>query len=210
MKTSRIFRALTLTIIATLYLNAAIAQDEEDLPLEYQWTVSTIGTGAKAYLRQKNRVRNVSIYINKKYDKEKIWSEYPSYFNADMGFLGYKTSVHDVFVGLVKEAVGTEKVKTLAGRNEQFGIGFRLDQNGKILMIYFSLDTTTLVTTEELYNMEELIKARFTFVPIRRTSVKLAGGFSIETTFSEILAGEIPSLRREELRQRKTEEDFGD
>jgi len=210
MKTSKIIRAITLTLIAALYISVANAQDEEDLPLEYQWTESTVGTGTKAYLRQKNRVRNVSIYINKQYDEENILNEYPGWFNAHRGFLGYKTDLHNVFVSVVREAIGMEKVRTLAGRNEQFGISFRLDQNGKILMISFSLDTTTLVTTDELYNMEELIKARFSFVPIRRTSIKLGCGFGIETTFGEILAGEIPSLKRKELRQRKTEADFGD
>ncbi|MDX9854333.1 MAG: hypothetical protein RBS81_11170 [Tenuifilaceae bacterium] len=210
MRTSRIVRDIVLLPILTFCLFSANAQNEEDFPPEYR-TVESIVPGAKDNYRcYKYKASNQALYIGTRYNEEMILNEYPGWFGIDMSYLGYKTDVHNVFVNLVREAIGMEKVRTLAGRNEQFGISFRLDQNGKILMISFSLDTTTLVTTDELYNMEELIKARFTFVPIRRTSVKLSGGFGIETTFGEILAGEIPSLKKEELRQRKTEADFGD
>ncbi|MDX9854332.1 MAG: hypothetical protein RBS81_11165 [Tenuifilaceae bacterium] len=210
MRTSRIVRDIVLLPILTFCLFSANAQNEEDFPPEYR-TVESIVPGAKDNYRcYKYKASNQALYIGTRYNEEMILNEYPSYIDVDLGFLGYKTNVHDVFVGIVREAVGMEKVRTLAGRNEQLYVGFDLDQNGKILMIYFWLDTTTLITTDELYTMEELIKVRFSFVPIRRTSVKLRGGFGIRTTFSEILTGEIPSLKRKELRQRETEADFGD
>ncbi|MDX9854329.1 MAG: hypothetical protein RBS81_11150 [Tenuifilaceae bacterium] len=210
MKTSRITRAIFLLSLLTIYMSTANAQKEEDIPLEYR-TVESIVPGTKGSYRCYKFIEwNKAIYVGLRYNDEAIRKEYPAWFEADPSFLGYKTDVHNAFVSLVREAIGMEKVRTLAGRNEQLYVGFDLDQNGKILMITFYLDTTTLVTTDELYSMEELIKARFTFVPIRRTSVKLGCGFSIGTTFGEILAGEIPSLKREEQQQRETEQDFGD
>ena len=210
MKTSRITRAIFLLSLLTIYMSTANAQKEEDIPLEYR-TVESIVPGTKGSYRCYKFIEwNKAIYVGLRYNDEAIRKEYPAWFEADPSFLGYKTDVHNVFVNLVREVIGMEKVRTLAGRNEQVYVGFDLDQNGKILKMVFYLDTTTLVTTDELYSMEELIKARFTFVPIRRTSVKLGCGFSIGTTFGEILAGEIPSLKWEEQQQRETEQDFGD
>ena len=210
MKARTIAKILALTLTAALYLSTANAQEEKGIPSEYRIVPSIISGTKGSYRCYKRTERNKAIYVGLRYDDEAIRKEYPAWFEADPSFLGYKTDVHNAFVSLVREVIGMEKVRTLAGRNEQLYVGFDLDQNGKILKMVFYLDTTTLVTTDELYSMEELIKARFTFVPIRRTSVKLGCGFSIGTTFGEILAGEISSLKREEQQQRKTEEDFGD
>ncbi|MGE0078582.1 MAG: hypothetical protein AB7S48_12035 [Bacteroidales bacterium] len=176
---------------------------------QFGW-VETSASGTKSSFRCfKNPSDNKAIYVNQKYNQEEILKEYPISAFADPSFLGYKTDLHDSFLKAIYASIEKDKIKELARKNESFELGFDLDQDGNILRIIFTLDTATLITANELYNLEENIRKLFVFKPIRKASVKLSGGFGIGTNFKEILIGKIPYIRKAEERQRETERLFG-
>jgi len=197
------FNYITMLLLATtLISNYSFSQ-------EWNWVDSKVSGSKGGYNCSKHKTINEAIYVNQKYNLKEMLKEYPGYATVDPSFLGYKTDLHDIFLKAIKMSIDEKKIKTLAEKNEQFYVGFDLDQDGNILMLYFTLDTATIVATEELFNLEENIKKFFVFKPIRKVNVKLSGGFGITTNFKEILAGEIPYIRKMEEQQRKTERLFG-
>jgi len=199
MKTKRI-KFIT-TIAAMLLFQVANAQ--------FGWIETSVYGSKSAYKCSKNPYGNEAIYVNQKYNQEEILKEYPISAFADPSFLGYKTDLHDSFLKAIYASIEKDKIKELARNSESFELGFDLDQDGNILRIIFTLDTATLITANELYNLEENIRKLFVFKPIRKASVKLSGGFGIGTNFKEILIGEIPYIRKAEERQLETERLFG-
>lgn len=208
-KNIKFIKAMITTTLVLINVGIAISQNTEDLPKEYKWVETTTKGSKSSYRCLKNSIRNEAIYVNQKYDLKEIVKEYPAYAIVDPSFLGYKTNVHGSFLKAINTAINKEKVTELAKRNEDFELGFDLDQDGNILRIIFTLDTATLITSDELYNLEENIKKLFVFQPIRKVKVKLMGGFGVMTNFKEILAGEIPYIRKMEEQQRETERLFG-
>lgn len=191
----------TVTIVALLLYQSVNAQ--------FGW-VETSASGTKSSFRCfKNPSDNKAIYVNQKYNQEEILKEYPISAFADPSFLGYKTDLHNSFLKAIYASIEKDKIEELAQKAENFELGFDIDQDGNILRIVFKLDTASLITTDELYNLEDNIKKLFVFKPIRKASVKLSGGFGIGTNFKEILAGEIPYIRKMEEQQREDERLFG-
>jgi hypothetical protein len=192
----------TVTIVALFLYQSVNAQ--------FGW-FETSAKGSKSdYLCFKNPNSNVAIYYKKSYNREKVLKEYPNYVWVDGSFLGYKTNIHNSFLEAVNSSFDYDKIVELANRVEYLKVGFDLDQDGNILSVNFSLDTMTLITTDELYILEENIRKLLIFKPIRKAKAKLMGGFGIATSFKEILAGEIPYIRKMEEQQRETERLFGD
>ncbi|KAB2871095.1 MAG: hypothetical protein F9K37_04195 [Bacteroidales bacterium] len=176
---------------------------------DWNWVDYKVTGSKSSYNCSKHKTRNEAIYVNQKYNKTEILKEYPGYSNVDPSFLGYKTDLHNSFLEVIKKSINTEKLKSLADRNEGFYVGFDLNQDGKLLRIIFVLDTATIITSDELYSLEENIKNILVFKPIRKVEVKLMDGFGITTNFKEILNGEILSIRRTEEQQRETERLYG-
>jgi len=191
-----------LLLATTLISNYSFSQ-------EWNWVDSKVSGSKGGYNCSKHKTINEAIYVNQKYDLKGILKEYPGYATVDPSFLGYKTDLHDIFLKALIMTIDEKKIKILAERNEQFYVGFDLNQDGKLLRIMFVLDTSTIITTDELYSIEENIKKDFVFNPIRKVNTKLSGGFGITTNFNEILAGEIPYIRKMEEQQRETERLFG-
>jgi len=196
------YYSILLFVVAILISNRGLSQ-------EWNWIESKVSGSKGGYNCSKHKTRNEAIYVNQKYNLKGILKEYPGYATVDPSFLGYKTDLHDIFLNALKMTFDEKKIKTLAERNEQFYVGFDLNQDGNLLRLMFVLDTATIITTDELYNLEENIKNDFVFKPIRKVSVKLSGGFGITTNFKEILTGEIPYIRKMEEQQRETERLFG-
>lgn len=192
----------TLIASALLLMGAYCAHSQNiEVPERYRWNEKYTKGSKSVYICYTKPSSGIAIYENHCYDSDKILNEYPPYAFIDLSFPGYRTDLHDVFLGVMESALGRERIAQLAERDESFYVGFDLDQDGNILMINFKLDTATLISPDELYAIETGIKKSFVFKPIKRYTVKLSGGFGIRTTFKEILAREIPCIRREEEQQ---------
>ena len=196
-------KATVAIIVTLLFFQTTNAQLDSLLG----WKETTIsGNKGASYNRSTNSREDHALYSNTNYDWNKISKEYPPNEYLDQTFPGYKTDIHNSFLRAVKTCLSEERIKALANRNEQFHLGLNLDQNGNILYMYFSLDTNTVITPDELYCLEVNFKKLLVFVPIRKINEKHMDGFGITTTFKEIQAGEIPAIRREEERQKKKEQ----
>lgn len=197
------------TITAKLIITITIILLFQDVKAQYGWIESTVKGSKSTYRCTKNPYGNDAIYVNINYNLEDTLKVYPGYSLVDPSFLGFKTDIHDSFLTVINECISHDKLLSLAGRNENLHIGLDINQDGRILGVIFSLDTATIITTEDLYCLEVNVRKRFVFKPIRKVNVKLMGGFGITTNFKEILDGEIPHIRKMEEQQREKERLFG-
>ena len=189
------------TIVALLLYQSVNAQ--------FGW-VETSAKGSKSDFKCLKNPNSIdAIYFKKSYNKEEVLKEYPAWVWVDGSFLGYKTNIHSSFLEAVNSSFDNEKIKELAKRGEYLQLGFDLDQDGNILNVGFIIDTATLITTDDLFILDENIRKLLTFKPIRKAKAKLMGGFGIATNFKEILVGEIPYIRKMEEQQREDERLFG-
>ena len=203
MKTSKI--KITIAVMAVLLSFQTVSAQLDSL-LGWRKTTVSGNKGTTTYRCLKNPREDHALYSNTNYDWDKISKEYPPNEYLTQTFPGYKTDIHNSFLTAVRVCFNKERIKSLASRNEQFYAGFKLDQDGNIIYIHFTLDTNTVITPDELYCLEENFKKLLVFVPIRKINEKHMDGFGITTTFKEIQAGEIPAIRREEERQKKKEQ----
>lgn len=198
-------RTITINFITTITAMLLL----QTINAQFGWVEASAKGSRSDFKCLKNPNSIDAIYYKKSYIKEEVLKEYPAWVWVDGAFLGYKTNIHSSFLEAVNTSFDHKKLKELAERGEHIELGFDLDQDGNILNVGFIIDTATLITTDELYILEENIRNLLIFKPIRKAKAKLMGGFGITTNFKEILAGEIPYIRKMEEQQRETERLFG-
>ena len=190
-KNSLVKASLVIIFLFTVFFVESGSAQNEDLSPNFYLTSKSYTY--KGWLL--NNGKRVSL-INNKYNEQEINKNYEIPNNYES--IRYKLNNHDSFIKSINSVFTPEEILILAECEEFVGVGFSLDQEGQILLISFMIINESKISIDQIEELEKALLANITFTPLTTYDKKVQGYVYIRASFKEILAGEIPRLRKQE------------
>ena len=178
---------LVLIMFSTTLLNAQ----------ENKWEVKGDQNNYILYGSRKGKTEGkFIIYSNSNYNDDEL-KKIRKHVDINEFYL-YRINNHELFISAFKNSFTDNRIKELVQNDETIKVTFILDENGKIMAVYFMLLSSTSINVYEIEKLENELLKVISFIVTNPIEDNSFGSFAVRTSFKEILKGEIKAIRNNE------------